>query len=313
MAEIQTIHRNTSADAAMEILERDGAVIYDKLLDEEVMDQVETDLDDYMARASNGEGEFWGFKTKRFGALVTKSRTFAEQCAPNPAILSVMDQLLGPRCERYQLHVTMLVHIGPGESPQILHRDDGLLPFIHPGPESLCNTMWALTDFTKENGATNVILGSHKWPDARTPRDSDEISQAVMSKGSCLIYVGSVWHGGAENHTPDWRTGLISGYSLGWLRQEENMYLAVPPHVARELPEHVQHLIGYKIHGSFLGWVEGQDPHIVLEDHYSDVMPAVAEGGEATEDTSQLKAATLGEPHWVDLAWSPEPERSDPA
>ena len=303
MPKIQTIDKNTPLDTVMEILEQDGAVIYDRLLGEEVMDQVQTDLDDYMARASNGEGEFWGFKTKRFGALVTKSRTFAEKCAPNPHLLAVMDRLLGPRCERYQLHVTMLVHIGPDETPQILHRDDGLLPFTHPGPESLCNTMWALTDFTEENGATNVILGSHKWSDDRVPCEDDEIIQAVMPKGSCMVYVGSVWHGGARNRTQDeWRTGLISGYSLGWLRQEENMYLAVPPHVAKTLPEQVQHLIGYKIHGSFLGWVEGQDPSIVLQDHYSDVMPAVAEGGEATEDSKFLKAATLGEPKWVEIA-----------
>ena len=118
MAQIQSINRNTSADVAMEILERDGAVIYEHLLDHGVMDQIKAEFDGYIARAYDGEGEFWGFKTKRFGALVTKSRTFAEQCAPNPQILAVMDRLLGPRCERYQLHVTMLVHIGPNESRQ---------------------------------------------------------------------------------------------------------------------------------------------------------------------------------------------------
>jgi ectoine hydroxylase-related dioxygenase (phytanoyl-CoA dioxygenase family) len=301
MPEIEKIDRNTPADQAMEILERDGAVIYENLLDAVVMDQIEAEFKDYLARASNGEGEFWGFKTKRFGALVAKSPTFAEQCAANPTLLAVMDLLLLPRCDRYHLHVTMMTHIGPNETPQILHRDDGLLPFTHPGPQAICNTMWAMTDFTRENGATSVILGSHDWDDERMPQDSDEISQAVMAKGSCLLYVGSVWHGGSANTTRDeWRSGLISGYSLGWLRQEENMYLAVPPAVAKDLPEHVQHLIGYKIHGQFLGWVEGQDPHIVLEDHYSDVMPATSEGGELTEDeNSFIKTATLGEPRRV--------------
>lgn len=303
MAVIEKIDRNTSADLAMEILQRDGAVIYENLLDAEVMDQIQAEFDQYLKRASNGEGEFWGFKTKRFGALVAKSRTFAEQCAPHPALLAVMDQLLLPRCERYQLHVTMMTHIGPNETPQILHRDDGLLPFAHPGPEAICNTMWAMTDFTKENGATSVILGSHLWDDERSPQETDEISQAVMPKGSCMLYVGSVWHGGSANTTQDeWRSGLISGYSLGWLRQEENMYLAVPPAVAKDLPEHVQHLIGYKIHGGFLGWVEGQDPHIVLEDCYSDVMPASPEGGELTEDeNSVMKTAILGDPYRVNV------------
>ena len=304
MASIQSIDRNTSADDAMAILEKDGVVIYKNLVDDAVMDQVQAELDSYIERSYDGEGEFWGYKTKRFGALVAKSRTFAVECAPNPQILGVMDQLLGPRCEngQYQLHVTMLVHIGPNESPQIMHRDDGLLPFKQPGPQILCNTMWALTDFTEENGATNVIPGSHKWPDGRTPQPSDEVVQAAMPKGSCLIYVGSVWHGGGENHTNAYRTGIISGYSVGWVRQEENMYLAVPPEIAKELPENVQHLIGYKIYGGFLGWVEGQDPHVVLEDHYSDVMPAVPEGGEATEDTYIFRTATLGDPISVKLS-----------
>ena len=93
---------------------------------------------------------------------MAKSRTFAERVAPNPVILAVMDRLLGPRCERYQLHVTQTVNIGPGEGEQILHRDDGLLPFVHPGPQALCNTIWALTDFTAESGATRVIPGSHQ-------------------------------------------------------------------------------------------------------------------------------------------------------
>ncbi|MFP6729522.1 MAG: phytanoyl-CoA dioxygenase family protein [Alphaproteobacteria bacterium] len=300
MAEIQSINRESSADEAMAILDRDGAVIYERVLDHETMETIGDELDSYLDRSYLGEGDFWGYKTKRVGALVAKSRAFAEQVAPNPVILAVMDQLLGPRCERYQLHVTQSVNIGPGEAEQILHRDDALMPFVHPGPQSLCNTMWALYDFTAETGATRVIPGSHLWDDQRIPGADDEIVQAVMPRGSCLIYLGSVWHGGGANRSADqWRNGMICGYSLGWLRQEENQYLAVPPAIAKDLPEHVQHLIGYKIHGGFLGWVEGHDPHVVLEDKYSDVMPATPRGGEVTEETQILKTATLGEPGFI--------------
>ena len=303
MAQLQSISRDTPADEAMAILERDGAVIYYRVVDDATMSRVRAELDSYLERSYKGEGEFWGYKTNRIAALVAKSRTFAEEVAPNPVILAVMDQLLGPYCERYQLHVTQAVNIGPGESEQVNHRDDLLLPFIHPGPQTLCNTMWALTDFTEETGATRVILGSHVWDDERVPNDDDEIVQAVMPKGSCLIYLGSVWHGGGANRTTDQtRAGMICGYSLGWLRQEENQYLAVPPAVAKDLPEHVQHLIGYKIHGDFFGWVEGQDPHVVLEDRYSEVMPAAPEGGEVTEESSYLKFATIGKPRYIRIA-----------
>ncbi len=297
MTQVRQIDATTSADEAMAILEEDGAVVYRNLVDDATIDRVSAELEPYLERAFNGEGDFWGYKTKRVAALVAKSPTYGTHLATNPAILAVMDRLLLPRCERYQLHVTQAVRIGPDEGRQIIHRDDGLMPFRHPGPQCLCNTMWALSDFTVENGATNVVLGSHTWDDDRYPGENDEIAHAVMPRGSCMIYLGSVFHGGGMNTTADtYRTGMITGYSLGWLRQEENQYLAVPPEVAKDLPLEVQELIGYRLHGFFLGWVEGHDPHVVLEDRYADVMPASPEGGEFVEDTKLLKAAVLGEP-----------------
>ncbi len=297
MAHVRSIDRAASTDEAMAILEEDGAVVLRNLVDDEVIDRVNEELEPYLGRAYFGEGEFWGYRTKRVSSLVAKSRTYGEELAACPQILAVMDRLLLPRCERYQLHVTQAVRIGPGEGLQIVHRDDGLMPFRHPGPQCLCNTMWALSDFTVENGATNVILGSHDWDDDTYPDETCEAAHAVMPKGSCLIYLGSVYHGGGRNVTQsEYRTGAITGYSLGWLRQEENQYLAVPPAVARSLREDIRHLIGYRLHDVFLGWVEGQDPHVVLEDRFSDVMPASPEGGEFVEDTRLFKTAVLGEP-----------------
>ena len=114
MGQLQSISADTSADSAMEILERDGAVIYERVLDDAVMDRIQTELDPYLKRSYLGEGEFWGYKTKRISSLVAKSRTFAEKVAINPVTLAVMDQLLGPHCERYQLHVTQVVQVVVG-------------------------------------------------------------------------------------------------------------------------------------------------------------------------------------------------------
>ncbi len=297
MDEVRSLERDASTDEAMAILEEDGAVIFRSLVDDDVMDRVNEELEPYLGRAYFGEGEFWGRKTRRVSSLIAKSKTYGEELATAPQILAVMDRLLLPRCERYHLHVTQAVRIAPGEGRQIVHRDDGLIPFRHPGPQCLCNTMWALSDFTVDNGATNVVPGSHLWDDDTYPDDNSRIAYAVMPKGSCLIYLGSVFHGGGQNVTAnEHRTGAITGYSLGWLRQEENQYLAVPPAVARGLREDVQHLIGYHLHDIFLGWVEGQDPHVVLEDRFADVMPAAPEGGEYVEDSSVFKTAVLGEP-----------------
>jgi ectoine hydroxylase-related dioxygenase (phytanoyl-CoA dioxygenase family) len=137
--------------------------------------------------------------------------------------------------------------------------------FEHPGREAMINCMWAVDDFTAENGATLLVLGSHKWPRDRRP-EAHEITQGEMPKGSVLIYFGSLLHGGGANCTARPRTGIVISYCLGWLRQAENQYLAVPPDIARTLPDELQRLLGYFVHEPNLGCVEGEDPIRLLKD-----------------------------------------------
>ena len=172
MDTVRSIDRHASADEAMAILEEDGAVIYRQVVDDEVVDRVNAELEPFLSRAYYGEGEFWGNKTKRVSSLVAKSKSYGEELATCPQILGVMDRLLLPRCERYQLHVTQAVRIGPGQGLQIIHRDDALMPFRHPGPQCLCNTMWALTDFTirerrHQRGSGKPCLGRRHLPRRR--------------------------------------------------------------------------------------------------------------------------------------------------
>jgi ectoine hydroxylase-related dioxygenase (phytanoyl-CoA dioxygenase family) len=114
--------------------------------------------------------------------------------------------------------------------------------------------MWALDDFTLENGATRVILGSHAWKNMERPEDHPPV-QAVMPRGSALFYLGSVWHGGGANRSNAPRMGLINTYSLGWLRQEVNHYLYVPYETAMTYPPAIRRLMGYQKHGRGLGWM----------------------------------------------------------
>jgi ectoine hydroxylase-related dioxygenase (phytanoyl-CoA dioxygenase family) len=74
-----------------------------------------------------------------------------------------------------------------------------------------------------------------------------------MPKGSLLVYLGSVWHGGGANRSNRARMGLVNTYSLGWLRQEENHYLTIPREIADSYPEPVRRLMGYQAHG-LVGW-----------------------------------------------------------
>ena len=156
-------------------------------------------------------------------------------------------------CERYQLHLTQIIRLRPGQGAQAIHRDRWAWGTHLAHVEPQLNTIWALTDFTAENGATRVVPGSTGWPDDRAPVE-DEITQAEMKAGSVLVYTGAVFHGGGDNTSNEDRIGLNITYSLGWLRQEENQYLSTPPELAKSLPRELQELIGYAMGQYALGY-----------------------------------------------------------
>ena len=151
-------------------------------------------------------------------------------------MLGALDRVLADHATSYQLHLTQVIDIGPAEPAQPVHRDQWAFDFFEfpAGFEVECHTMWALSEFTEENGATRVIPGSHTWADRLRPDPADTIA-AEMPRGSVLLYVGSLYHGGGANHSDAPRRGINVGYTLSWLRQEENQYLACPPEVARGL------------------------------------------------------------------------------
>jgi ectoine hydroxylase-related dioxygenase (phytanoyl-CoA dioxygenase family) len=172
--------------------------------------------------------------------------------------LNTLDLALGDHGSTFQIDLTQLVDIGPGEPGQMIHRDHwsfDRFPFPR-GFDAEIATMWAVTDFTEVMGATRVVVGSHLWEDEPSEVDPALTTGAVMSKGSVLLYVGSIYHGGGANKSDVRRIGMNIGYSLGWLRQEENQYLACPPEIARSLPEGLLRLMGYQRGAVGLGYVD---------------------------------------------------------
>jgi hypothetical protein len=250
---IKHLKANSSIEEILEVIEQDAGVIIDNLLDKNQLKNINEDLKPYLVKTKEGQDDFTGFKTKRVGALMARSAE-CQNLALNPIINEVSKLFFEPHSDGYQLHFTSAIDIAPGESKQIPHRDRGVWGgYIPRKIETQLSTVWAIDDFTKENGATQVVPGSHKWDRDREPKE-DEICYAEMKKGSVFIYTGSVIHGGGANNSNKNRLGVFLHYAPSWLRQQENQYLSCPPHIAKDLTPELRSLMGYTKGGYVLGF-----------------------------------------------------------
>lgn len=280
-SELTTLPNAATVDDVLEVLDRDGGVIVADVIPDQVMDQIWTELSPYLDATPAGDGDFVGFQTRRTSSLLAKSPTCAA-LVTQPHLLGAAEALLADTTAAWvgedrieskgtiQVSAGQAIYIGPGQKAQPLHRDDMVHHRRHPGPESQVQTLYAGTPYHRANGATMVIPGSHKWDDDRKP-DPLEAVPAEMTRGSGLIHLGSTFHGGGQNTTSDeYRLAISLSLCRGYLRQEENQYLAVPRERVLEYPEQVQRLIGYDLSVPYCGWYEMQDPHLLLEGQVAD-------------------------------------------
>ncbi len=278
--DVPRVEASASVDEIETALRASGCVVVERIVSDDLMDRIQTELEPFMGTTPVGGDEFTGLNTRRTGSLLARSREF-QQLAAHPTVLATLDRVLGDHATSYQLHLTQVIEIGPGEPAQLVHRDQWAFDFFPfpAGFEVECHTMWAMNDFTEANGATRVIPGSHHFADKLRPA-VDETVPAEMPKGSVLFYVGSLYHGGGANRSEQVRRGVNVGYTLSWLRQEENQYLACPPEVARELPEEVARLAGYRRGAYALGYYGD------LRDPFDAIRGEQAEGPQSFQPAS---------------------------
>lgn len=233
-------------------LEESGCVVLTNVLSDEKRGQVRSELAAHMGKVpivdNDDPEQFYPGSTRRTSALVSRSAAVGDLVVDDHSI-RLCDDFLTPNGEfGYQLHVSAAVEIGPGARRQILHREEDSFTFFPlPKPNMIVASMWAISDFRAENGATLVVPGSHRWPEGREAKE-EEICEAEMPAGSVFYWLGGTLHGAGANVSRDWRYGVILTYSLGWLRQEENQYLDVPPEVAQGLSPQLRDLLGYKMY-----------------------------------------------------------------
>ena len=273
-------------ETCMAALARDGAVILGGAVTPETCDSLLADMQPYLdatpgavrtVAAGGGddgaapEGTLSGTSmSKRVGAVIARSE-HSYPIVGHPVLMKLGDGILGRQALRYDrttlkdrnrlkqipwgLHLTQLIEVAPGAEAQGLHYDGGFCPWdLHQTVEHEISTIWALDDFPEEIGATRLVVGSHLWPRNRKPA-KEESCGAAMTKGSCVMYLSSCWHGSGTNATARPRRGLNVDYITTFLRSEENQYLSNPPAVAARYPTHIQKLVGYTRRGGSMGYV----------------------------------------------------------
>ena len=296
MPELQRVPASTPPEKLAQLLRDDGAAIVEDVLDAAALEKLRSEIMPYVEATDLGRDDFTGRKTRRTGALVARSPA-CRDLVMNDLILGGANAFLDPFCERIQLHLTQLICIQPGQGKQPLHRDRlAWGGFLQDSIEPQFNTIWAVTDFTRENGATQVVPGSNHWEPGRdaTP---EEVQYAEMKAGSVLVYSGSVIHSGGANQSDHDRMGLNITYALGWLRQEENQYLSCPPQIAKDFDPALRELLGYSMGSYALGYFTpptgpGENPEVVPPEFlFSGKVTDWSEGDDLYEKVSERAAA----------------------
>ena len=251
---------------AAERIRIDGFTVIDRAIDAALIATIKSELSPWLQGGHFGRNDFEGFCTERVYALLAKAPSVAK-LVEHPTVLAVVDALLPPH---YLLSAALAINVHPGETPQSFHIDDnaGGSAVKRPRPMQGVSAIWALDDFTPDNGATEVVPGSHLWGDERLPTDRDAVKM-LMPAGSVLLFAGNLLHRGGANRGSSIRLAITPQYCAPWLRQIENMVLAVPPERARNYSERIQAMLGYSVvEPGFMGYVDGLHPRRLVDPDY---------------------------------------------
>ncbi len=240
-------------EADVAALARDGYVIWENLLDAQQCREIRETVRPWLGHT--GRNSFEGRRTQRVYSVLSRTRV-CDRLVDNPRVLAVLDRLLMPN---YLLSALQAINIQPSESAQLPHHDDGFYPIPRPREPLAAATIWAIDDFTADNGATVVIPGSHRWG-KRRPGPDDTALPVVMPAGSCVFFVGTLWHGGGANTSTHDRLAVTAQYCQPWLRPMEAFTLSVSRDIARTVSDDIQRMLGYSIHPPFVGAVDGLHP-----------------------------------------------------
>jgi ectoine hydroxylase-related dioxygenase (phytanoyl-CoA dioxygenase family) len=262
-----TMSPNFDLETHAERMRRDGYTIVEDFFDSETLDAIRAGVKPHLG-AYRGRNAFEGFTTERIYTLVGRGKVF-ENIAEDPRLLGLVGKFLQPN---FLLSASQAITIYPGEAQQGLHHDDSFYKVPRPRPALGVSMIAAIDDFTGENGATSIVPGSHLWgagDEESRPRALSEQRPALMKAGSAIVFLGTLIHGGGANRSNASRLALTFQYCEGWLRQQENFFLAIPRDIAKSMSPRLQELLGYNIWPPFMGMVTAHHPRRVFDDDFA--------------------------------------------
>ncbi|MDE2487435.1 MAG: phytanoyl-CoA dioxygenase family protein [Alphaproteobacteria bacterium] len=268
-------------EAHAERMRADGFTVIEDFMEAGKLDVFKAALAPFLG-AHRGRNEFEGFKTERVYTLVARGKVF-EEIAADPRLMALIGRFLQPN---FLLSASHAINLGPGETPQSIHADDGFYRQRRPRPPIGISVIGAIVDFTRENGATEIVPGSHLWGepgDPGRPNDLAEIEKMLVPMeipaGAALVFPGTLLHRGGANVTDKPRLAFTNQYCEPWARPQENFWLSVPREMVREMSPRAQSLLGYEIAPPFLGMVTASHPAKALEPDWEP--PVVAQAPSA--------------------------------
>jgi ectoine hydroxylase-related dioxygenase (phytanoyl-CoA dioxygenase family) len=254
-----------TAEPLAAAVEADGYVALEGAIKPELVAELLATIDRVMDAfdVPLGSNEFLGTRTRRLFNLLARDPLF-QRVPLHPMVLPVVEQVLDREC---LLSSLTAIEMNPGETAQPVHADDGSIALPKPHPAVTCTAIWALTDFTIENGATHVVPGSHRADHSpgRDERWGADRQPTPIPAGSVLLYHGSLWHAGGANTSPTRRVAIVANYCAGWIRQEECQLLALPRELVTGFPSRLRRLVGYSTYRGLMGHVDQQDPETLLD------------------------------------------------
>ncbi|MFN3236935.1 MAG: phytanoyl-CoA dioxygenase family protein [Pseudomonadales bacterium] len=254
------LYSDEDVQAELDCLLKNGYVILPNLISEKQLEEIQRGIEPLLNRT--GRNAFEGVKTQRVYALLNKTLA-CNPLAEYPLVLALLDRILDPG---YLLSQLQVINIQPGEAQQESHHDDSFYPFARPRPHLGAATIWALDDFTAKNGGTLVIPGSHRWGDEKPEPFGDHRQIACeMPAGSCVMFLGTLWHSGGANQSTAPRLSVTAQYCQPYLRTQENYSMSVPKEIVAQCSEDMKRMLGYSIFASFMGMVDGKHPKRLLE------------------------------------------------